>query len=1050
MMDEKEILDTILAHLQHSLQTPSTDPKQAARGQTTADSYAASQKTAAPSWGWQAPSQDKIALYKYYGMKLRDSSSKDLVWEHLHMLLRLTGQDEDREGISEAVGLVASRHLPEILGALRNYGQLVITRKTLQQVVPEEQRNVFERQLRATLILCYGQAAFGAKPEEIFPRAELFVSEVLFYFQGIYKDEAIKRCFLKSVVLITKALQHCRKEDIPRKTELVICIIEVIDEEPMGSYTITILHQAIITISSLTTLKPPLDSHIRSDLVSKSIEKVFSLPSLKMMKLKAGSPMHPTQTQDFYQQTVNACNNMLIGLLSEAPRIESLQDILIHTNGWIESQKIYERERAVRSTNYILKFVSEHFNFNTTQEFSLLGHLLVLLSLRIADSAEDIGMQAAEAIYYLHYIIMGKLASEMEKKSKNKKGNVVKWFREDFFVSGPSVFFNNIAKVAKAFGEHLTPSQISELVLRAIDNLTHEEKAISRGAGVLLSSFLQECGADMEDLPMVIKEIYMHLPDITDSVTKEETLKAVRNLASKRLNGIVDILLEISLECDNSVAEMWMALAYDPYSNIRIIGPLLKRLQDEEPLSEVSNTRRHSKSLMPIAATNALCLILSLPESEDAVQGKFAHLLIALVTQIYFVIGTGRRGSRRLSDAESPATPLSSAIQALKNLIACAGYIKEYNLLGTQGCWDMLATPDKFFEGIFLLIRCLFASNKMHLKQTFKQANTYLRRPDVKERTIGMAFFAELLVHMQIGMMFVKQDILDVLHEWMVQACPLMQVFSIRGLGYLLKHSFEDEALERFVNPLLTCSLDTDKNIAKESIKTFRNLFWHLGTEDFAPVGMTLIPHLLQYFNDEDNELRGSAIGLFGMLLKGVKNSSKQSLKEEVSKAFVPLLIQLMDPWTREFSKDAFATCISYMNWGDVPKDVINIDPSANLFYTYGNICKYFMRKNKQKLPEMVAQMLEYLKSRFSSHREAAAILIGCSAQYMKSDLSTKEIEDIYIALQELQADHEPTVAKIAFEATEEFLRHCGNRVNPAITPSTSVRRSSTASETRK
>ncbi|XP_053153231.1 maestro heat-like repeat family member 5 [Hemicordylus capensis] len=768
-----------------------------------------------------------------------------------------------------------------------------------------------------------------------------------------------------------------------------------------------------------------------------------------MTKLKAGSPAQPSQTQDFYQQTVNAFNSMLTSLLSETPNIESLQDILIHTNGWIESQKNYERERAVRSTNYILKFVSEHLDFNITQEFSLLGHLVALLALHIADRVKDIGLQAAEATYYLHYIVMGKLAREMENKHKNKKGNVVKWFREDFFVSGPSVFFNNITKVAKAFGEHLSPSQISELALRAIDNLTHEDNAISQGAGLLLSSFLQECGTDMEDLPMIVKEIYKHLPDITDYVTKEEALKALRNLASKRLIGVVDILLECSLDCDNHVEEMWKALACDPYSNMRLIRPLLKRLQDEDPLSEVCN-RRHSKSLMPIAATNALCVILSLPESADAIQGRFSQLLIALVTQIYFVIGAGRRGSRRLSNAESPVTPLSSAIEALKNLIACAGYIKEYNILGLQGCWDMLATPDNFFEGVFYLIRTLFAFNKMHLKLTFKQANTYLRRPDIKEKTIGMAFFTEILFHVEIGLLFVKQDILDVLREWMVQACPLMQVFSIRGLGYFLQHSFEDEVLEPFLAPLLTCALDADRNIAKESIKTLQNMFRHLDTEDFAPLGMTLIPHLLRYFNDNDNELRSSSIGLFGMLLKGIKDGTKQSLKEEVLKALVPLLIQLMDPWSKDASRDALLTCIRYMNWGDVPKEAAEIDPSVSHFYTYGNICKYLMHKNRQMLPEMAAQIVGYLKSRFTSHRQAAAILIGCNAEYMKTDFSTKEIEDIYIALRELQADREPSVAKTAVAAAEEFLRHCGHRVHPNIISKASVRRSSVGSDTRK
>ncbi|KAL8204171.1 UNVERIFIED_CONTAM: hypothetical protein K2H54_068563 [Gekko kuhli] len=241
---------------------------------------------------------------------------------------------------------------------------------------------------------------------------------------------------------------------------------------------------------------------------------------------------------------------MLTSLLSETPNMEGLQEILIHTNSWIESEKTYERERAVKSTIHVLKFVSEHLDFDVSQEFSLLGQLVALLALRTVDSVKEIGEQAAEAMYHLHYITMSKMVKEMEKRHKNRKGNVVKWLREDFFIPGPSVFYNNISKVAKAFGEHLTTDQITDLVLKVIDSLVHEEKIISQAAAVLLSSFLEECGMDLENLPMIVKEIYNHLSTIHDPVTKEETMKGICNLASKRLNGVVDCLLESSVECD--------------------------------------------------------------------------------------------------------------------------------------------------------------------------------------------------------------------------------------------------------------------------------------------------------------------------------------------------------------------------------------------------------------------------------------------------------------------------------------------------------------------
>ncbi|KAL7985726.1 hypothetical protein Chor_013658, partial [Crotalus horridus] len=209
----------------------------------------------------------------------------------------------------------------------------------------------------------------------------------------------------------------------------------------------------------------------------------------------------------------------------------------------------------------------------TTADFFLLGQLVALLGLHIGEGKE-IGQTSAEAAYHLHYILMNKMAKEMDKKPKNKKGNIVKWLREDFFGSGSGIFYNNISKMAKAFGEHLSPMQITDLIMKALEALTNEDKNISQAAGILLNTFLEECGMDMEELPMILREIYQRLPNINEPTTKENTLKSAR--------------------------EIWRALVTDPYANMKIMRPLLKRLQDEDPILETAG-RRNSKSIMPIA-----------------------------------------------------------------------------------------------------------------------------------------------------------------------------------------------------------------------------------------------------------------------------------------------------------------------------------------------------------------------------------------------------------------------------------------------------------------
>nr|XP_034974757.1 uncharacterized protein LOC118086867 [Zootoca vivipara] len=75
------------------------------------------------------------------------------------------------------------------------------------------------------------------------------------------------------------------------------------------------IHQ-LPDVSMGSALQPELDSELRSELVEKTITKVFSLPSLKLTRVQAGSTRQPPQ--DYYQRMVNACISMFTSLLSEA------------------------------------------------------------------------------------------------------------------------------------------------------------------------------------------------------------------------------------------------------------------------------------------------------------------------------------------------------------------------------------------------------------------------------------------------------------------------------------------------------------------------------------------------------------------------------------------------------------------------------------------------------------------------------------------------------------------------------------------------------------
>ncbi|KAL7975802.1 hypothetical protein Chor_002462 [Crotalus horridus] len=166
-MDEKEILDTILEHLRPSLHI---------------------------SAGPQLPRRKMDGLPSLHQKSaLRESRS--------HLL-------SQEKGISEAIGVVAFCHLPEILVALRQVGHFVRAKK------PALQEATFQRQIRTAVILCYGHAALGAQPEDLMPLAEHIVSEILFQYWTRNKafDEHLSPMEITDLMLkIIEALTHEEK-----------------------------------------------------------------------------------------------------------------------------------------------------------------------------------------------------------------------------------------------------------------------------------------------------------------------------------------------------------------------------------------------------------------------------------------------------------------------------------------------------------------------------------------------------------------------------------------------------------------------------------------------------------------------------------------------------------------------------------------------------------------------------------------------------------------------------------------------------------------------
>ncbi|XP_058014911.1 uncharacterized protein LOC131185929 isoform X3 [Ahaetulla prasina] len=159
-----------------------------------------------------------------------------------------------------------------------------------------------------------------------------------------------------------------------------------------------------------------------------------------------------------------------------------------------------------------------------------------------------------------------------------------------------------------------------------------------------------------------------------------------------------------------------------------------------------------------------------------------------------------------------------------------------------------------------------------------------------------------------------------------------------------LEAPIEEKMLEAFLMPVVNSASHSNKSVAKEDLRTLHFLLQHLNVATHGGKAADLIPLLLNHFP--------------------------------------------------EVSRNTLNSWVSFMTWWDVPTSLFNYEMYTSLHSMYSNIGFVVMNKCKENIPEMLAQMLGFLRSRNSSHRKAAALLIGCCVQYMKPDVVTsKEIE---------------------------------------------------------
>ncbi|XP_043408689.1 maestro heat-like repeat-containing protein family member 7 isoform X10 [Chelonia mydas] len=538
-----------------------------------------------------------------------------------------------------------------------------------------------------------------------------------------------------------------------QKLMVVKQIVKHIKSLPQDSLDLrssAVRRQGMLLITDCSKVKPPLEGKEKLDVVIVCVASIFALPSIEALQRQEG---HKVNVKDLYNQTVDALEVMLRALLSEKPTPAELQNFLDHLGHWMTSEKAHERARAVKTSVCLLQAAVEHPKFCISHEFPRLGILIGRLALRVGDPEKEIGRQAMEGLYFLYSLMW------CQKEPERKMGSVTAVLhqmpKEILGIYEPTRTCQNISEIVKGFGQFLSPDQMADLLLTAVESLKKANESTIEASKTILNVILEKYKHKIQmKVPKIVDRIHSQLRAIHHSHARQVVMMALCLLARAFMEEVSKALLKCPLPLD------------------RLLDVLLKELQERPSTSE------DKAFFIPIAAASALCEVLSVSMCTQTVTRFYPRLLMALLVQVHYSIGLS------LSDSgvsRKELIPACCVVKTVKTLLLKMGCHYEFTSVEKEGGWELLTSSEEHHRGVGLLARAMVHYSCCELWRILYLLVPFLERGDKQHKLTAMAFFIELLHMPQAKRLPEKYSVIRLL-KGLTDPDPIIRALCVKGL----------------------------------------------------------------------------------------------------------------------------------------------------------------------------------------------------------------------------------------------------------------------------
>ncbi|KAK1331853.1 hypothetical protein QTO34_007529 [Cnephaeus nilssonii] len=853
-------------------------------------------------------------LFHVYGLMLRESPGGDVVRKHLAGLLELShASASQRAGIALAVGIAAATHMELVWALLEHVGRTKFLRAPHTSSASQGERhsnpNLHWKWVGSTSLLCYGQMAMRAQ-KQILPWVDNIASRMVYYYSSSSYDHILRKSFLSAAVMLMKALKRessAQGYKFRQTAELVHCLLFALQKEP--DYLVSTFRQKIIlVIAGLSSLRPSLTPTVKSTILQTCFQSLYQLPPIESLRSRCPPPKSDPMV--LYQKAAQALNLLLQTFILENKSMDEVCFLLQHTEPWLTSDRSEERERAVQTIFLLLKCMVECVKLTEEARPSVLGHQIGLLMLLWWDRVEFTKSHARLCVCLLLQLLVQQKGNVMEFIYLNK----MKHFEEKVHKDLDVTFYH----LVQAVDDHLTVAQHTQLILTLLRALSNPKHADSDLASQLLLMVFEDHSIKPEQVAEILQGLFQELPAISFKNVQQTVLRAVTVLGTQHTQETVEVLLSLCHPSERQVAPLWKALASNNQLARKVMTLLYIKLKLRPPQLLVRLSEQ--SELMSMLALGTIYELLYIREYKAIVHWAFAGILLGLLTQLHYLFELGVVESIPEPQEDvldmKPLGPCSTCLEALKGLFWTTNYWEVFAYLKLLRGWELFGHVETYTEGVTLLARAM-AHYDCEVKAVLGQAVICLKSAEERDNIVAILIITEFLNSQELTQYMTRKTMNKFLTLGLTNPSHLVRALSLTGLSSVLMQPKKLQLLRTRMLVLVDSFQKPEPKDLLGLMEILGDTLHRMGPQGVGACSLKLAQRLRQLFENEQEEVRGGAILLYGDVIYSGGRKYQQALKGHAFQSLVPLLFHLADtcPQVVMKTKFTFLRCAILLNW---------------------------------------------------------------------------------------------------------------------------------------